>query len=413
MENIDEILGNINLTEISKIAEEELAQNNAVSTQEIESPGILNTDVEDIINQVAKAKEELENISKQKEEPKKEIKEVKEVKKTTLRLVEPRSDNKKVTNLDEWKSNKEDGIITPWILDNVIYPELRKPMVDVLSKEDFVIAIKKSKGGDTGKGYDTTGVGLQWLIDRINDIIGPSHWKTEIVKLEVEKGFTSNNKETWNGICNILLMIGNTIPILYEDNTVSYRFIPVWTSENVAGGSTNKQRADAEKGCYSNALKRSFSGVGLGGEAYRQEIDLDLETVYEEIKQEARAKKAEDGSKKEENKPTLTAVIKDDTKEDAKKKKETEDERLYAIGKENDPAVELKRREIIEKIVKIYHALGDTSSTFRLKLKSVEQTDTKGNKIVIEDEKSLNYVNAVKIVRELYGKFEAKKKQSS
>lgn len=138
-----------------------------------------------------------------------------------------------------------------------IYKELRKP----LAKE----AVQKSKKSDTHRGYDTTGYGYQWLIDRLNDVVGIGHRLIERYIEDVYSYKTRNDVEMWSVSVDCTISLGNW---------VGGQFVTIARS-NLCGGHQAKLRSDAQKGAWTNAFKKTAALFGLGADAYRGDMDED------------------------------------------------------------------------------------------------------------------------------------------
>ncbi|MEO1303311.1 MAG: hypothetical protein AAFV36_09110, partial [Myxococcota bacterium] len=48
-------------------------------------------------------------------------------------------------------------------------------------------AIERTDGRRTGKGYDTVGYGYQWVVDRLNEVLGPQGWTAKVESIEYEQ----------------------------------------------------------------------------------------------------------------------------------------------------------------------------------------------------------------------------------
>ncbi|MEQ6359536.1 Rad52/Rad22 family DNA repair protein [Thermoanaerobacter thermohydrosulfuricus] len=134
-----------------------------------------------------------------------------------------------------------------------LYPKLSAK----LSEEAIQIATKEQ----TKKGYDTTGYGYQYIVNRMNEVLGPSHWRqiVEIVK-EVPKG-----DKLIEVTMRVTVQIGNWI---------NGTFIPI--AEQVAfGGHASMTLSDAYKGAHTNTLKKALGMFGVGKEAYEGTLDDD------------------------------------------------------------------------------------------------------------------------------------------
>ncbi|NNG66434.1 hypothetical protein HKI81_04165 [Caldanaerobacter subterraneus] len=134
-----------------------------------------------------------------------------------------------------------------------LYPKLSAK----LPEEAIQVATKEQ----TKKGYDTTGYGYQYIVNRMNEVLGPSHWRqiVEIIK-EVPKG-----DKLVEVTMRVTVQIGNWI---------SGTFVPI--AEQVAfGGHASMTLSDAYKGAHTNTLKKALAMFGVGKEAYEGSLDDD------------------------------------------------------------------------------------------------------------------------------------------
>ena len=138
-----------------------------------------------------------------------------------------------------------------------VFEELMKD----LPEEAIEIGYKEN----TKKGYDTVGYKLQYLIDRMNTVIG-EHWDMDYKILYVDeiKG-TRYNKYTKSEETTRAFAI--TVDVTLKVNGV--------TRSN-AGDGFGMRYGAALKAAISNGLKRAFSLFSLGRKAYTGE----LETQY-------------------------------------------------------------------------------------------------------------------------------------
>lgn len=135
-----------------------------------------------------------------------------------------------------------------------LYTELSKPF----PKE----AIQESKGGQTGKGYDTKGYKLQFLYNRLNELVGPPNWNDIFtVTDEVQRGKALD---------------------ITGDATVTI----LGVEKSAPGGHTGyKGKYDTLKGARSNAVKSALRMFGMGRQAWEDSIDEDYQPIPKEYQQ--------------------------------------------------------------------------------------------------------------------------------
>ena len=126
-----------------------------------------------------------------------------------------------------------------------------------LSEDITIAAIQRTKGTETKRGYDTTGYGYQYCVDRFTDVCGDK-W-----------GFT------WDVIDRADGQYKSGQP--YIDITVR---VGIWVTERTnirecVGGHRSSTFADALKGAITNGFKKTAAFWGVGAAAYRGTLDDD------------------------------------------------------------------------------------------------------------------------------------------
>ena len=118
-------------------------------------------------------------------------------------------------------------------------------------------AIQRTLGSQTRKGYDTTGYGYQFAIDRFNNVCG-SMWGFDYKILKEVTGAYKSGQP-------------------YYDITVE---MMIWvrdpeTARKCVGGHISGSYADALKGAITNSFKKTAAFWGVGRQAYAGTIDDD------------------------------------------------------------------------------------------------------------------------------------------
>lgn len=131
--------------------------------------------------------------------------------------------------------------------------EIMTKLSEPISKE----AIQRTNKADTKKGYDTTGYGYQYCIDRFNDVCG-ANWGYNWEILKEIQGNYKSGAPFWS----ITVSLG------------------IWVSDKLTlrlcvGSHTATDYGDALKGAITNAFKKTASFWGVGREAYAGTIDDD------------------------------------------------------------------------------------------------------------------------------------------
>jgi hypothetical protein len=125
-------------------------------------------------------------------------------------------------------------------------------------------AIERTDGRQTGRGYDTTGIKYQYIVNRLNDVLGIGGFRAERT-ISVRETTTSTGRTAFESGCEIRLALGE-----WADG----RFVPF--AEAVAdGGHISTNEADARKGAYTNAFKKAAAFFGVGKSAYEGTLDDD------------------------------------------------------------------------------------------------------------------------------------------
>lgn len=131
--------------------------------------------------------------------------------------------------------------------------EKLKLLYEELPKE----AEQHTKGSETKKGYNTSGYGYQWIVDRLNEIYGLD-WGYEYEILDKTQGQFSNGMPFFD----ITVCLG----IWVEDKK---------NIRHHAGSHRAIGFGDALKGAISNSFKKTAAMFGLGSKAYRGQMDDD------------------------------------------------------------------------------------------------------------------------------------------
>jgi hypothetical protein len=125
-------------------------------------------------------------------------------------------------------------------------------------------AIERTDGKQTGRGYNTTGLKVQFVIDRLNTVLGIGGWRVhrEVTVREIS---TSSGRRAYEAWCDLILELGE-----WADDKFH-----VFAESLAYGGHVAMLEGDARKGSFSNALKRAAAMHGCGAAAYRGQLDDD------------------------------------------------------------------------------------------------------------------------------------------
>ena len=120
-----------------------------------------------------------------------------------------------------------------------------------------VEGIQRTRKEDTKKGYDTTGYGYQFCVDRFNEVCG-EEWGYDYKILKEIKGQFRSGQEYFEIVIELEIWVKNRENI-----------------RKCVGGHLSTSYADALKGAITNAFKKTASFWGVGREAYAGIIDED------------------------------------------------------------------------------------------------------------------------------------------
>lgn len=135
-------------------------------------------------------------------------------------------------------------------------------------------AIQRTKAGETRKGYDTTGIGYSWTVQRLNEVLGPGQWRVE-GDPEVEVGQTKRGARMFTARARVLVEFGRWDD---ADDGPRFRF---WARAEMRGEHASMAKADAEKGAITNGLKKALGLLGVGWQAYAGALDPDEQPLPE------------------------------------------------------------------------------------------------------------------------------------
>lgn len=125
-------------------------------------------------------------------------------------------------------------------------------------------AIERTEGRVTGRGYDTTGLKYQYVINRLNEVLGLGGYRAQRT-VTVREITTAKGRQAFEAVCDLTLQFGEWI---------NGKFV-VWAEALADGGHTSTNEADARKGSYTNAIKKAAAMLGCGKQAYEGTIDDD------------------------------------------------------------------------------------------------------------------------------------------
>lgn len=123
-------------------------------------------------------------------------------------------------------------------------------------------AVERSDARTNGKGYSTTGIRVQWVIDRLTAVLGIGGWRAHR-EVTVKEITTSSGRKMYEGICDLVLELGEWSGGKFD----------VFAESVAYGSHLSHTEGDAKKGAFSGALKRAAAMHGCGAAAYRGELE--------------------------------------------------------------------------------------------------------------------------------------------
>jgi len=124
--------------------------------------------------------------------------------------------------------------------------------------------IQRTEGRVTGCGYDTAGIGYQFICNRLNEVLGIGGWRAHRTVV-VKKVTTSEGRDAFEAICDLTLELG-----CWENGEFT-----VFAESLSDGGHASMSETHARKGAYTNALKKAAAMLGCGRQAYEGTLDDD------------------------------------------------------------------------------------------------------------------------------------------
>src|SRR4051795_9268159 len=86
-------------------------------------------------------------------------------------------------------------------------PEDRRKVYLALCAPFPESAIQRTSASITGRGYDTSGIGYQFIVNRLNEVLGLGNWRTHR-EIEVKQITTAKGRAAYEVICDLVLELG-------------------------------------------------------------------------------------------------------------------------------------------------------------------------------------------------------------
>lgn len=126
-------------------------------------------------------------------------------------------------------------------------------------------AIQRTEKEKTKKGYDTSGIGYQFCVDRFNEIFGDK-WGFDWEIMKEREGTFSSGAPFFEIVVKMSIWVGN------REN-----------KRTCLGGHISMSYADAGKGAVTNSLKKTAAFWGVGRDAYAGTLDDDNKPLPESL----------------------------------------------------------------------------------------------------------------------------------
>jgi hypothetical protein len=142
--------------------------------------------------------------------------------------------------------------------------EDKKKIYAALSAPFGPEAIERTDGSVTGRGYSTTGIKYQYVVNRLNEVLGIGGHRTT-QSISVRTSTTQKGRTAYEATCELTLQLG-----AWQEG----EFVP-FAEAHGTGGHSSMLEADARKGAFTNGLKKAAAMLGCGKQAYEGTIDDD------------------------------------------------------------------------------------------------------------------------------------------
>ncbi len=125
-------------------------------------------------------------------------------------------------------------------------------------------AVERTRGDVTRKGYDTTGIKYQYVVNRLNEVLGVGGFRVDR-DFKVSERQTRNGNAAYEVTCDLTMQLGG-----WDEG----RFVP-FAEATGTGGHISTTEANAKKGAFTNGFKKVAAFFGCGWQAYAGCIDDD------------------------------------------------------------------------------------------------------------------------------------------
>ncbi len=141
----------------------------------------------------------------------------------------------------------------------------KKKLYAALSAPFGPEAIERTDGNVTGRGYSTTGLKYQFIVNRLHAVLGIGGFRTT-QSITVRAASTSKGRPVYEATCEMTLQLGEWVDGAFV----------AFAEAHGTGGHTSVSEADARKGAFTNGFKKTIAlCCGCGRQAYEGTIDDD------------------------------------------------------------------------------------------------------------------------------------------
>lgn len=144
-------------------------------------------------------------------------------------------------------------------------------------------AVEHVSSAKSRKGYDTTGYGYQYCVNRLNEVLF-GHWRTKHRIVAEEANQSSKGKTIYSKVIHMVIQIGNWV---HENGESKFE---VLAEVEGYGGHESLELASAYKGAYTNAFKKVSAMLGVGRRAFEGTLDEDYFSAEAQEKAQEQSK---------------------------------------------------------------------------------------------------------------------------
>ncbi|WP_242334601.1 Rad52/Rad22 family DNA repair protein [Anaeromyxobacter sp. SG66] len=142
--------------------------------------------------------------------------------------------------------------------------EEKKKLYAALAAPFAEEAVERTDGRVTGKGYSTVGLKYQFVVNRMNEVLGLGGWRVHRT-IRTKEITTAKGRPAYESVAEVTIELGEWI----DGNFVA------WADAVADGGHVSMSEPDSIKGSYTNAVKKCCAFFGVGRQAYEGTLDDD------------------------------------------------------------------------------------------------------------------------------------------